>query len=130
MKKVLLTFGIALFGFTAVLAQDMGQQEDVQNQDPQDQTEMGAPSDVDQSGREQIEEADLPAAVTDALSTGAYADMTVSEVYKVKEQATDETGISAESKAYEVHLLSEDGQSTVVKFNEEGQIEESQESQY
>lgn len=127
MKKSLLTFGIALFGFTAVMAQDMGQQEDVENQS---QTEMGAPSDLDQSGREQIEEADLPAAVTDALSAGAYADMTVSEVYKVKEQATDETGVSAESKSYEVHLLSNDGQSSVVQFNEEGQIVESQESQY
>lgn len=127
MKKGLLTFGIALFGFTAVMAQDMGQQEDVENQS---QTEMGAPSDLDQSGREQIEEADLPAAVTDALSAGAYADMTVSEVYKVKEQATDATGVSAESKSYEVHLLSNDGQSTVVEFNEEGQIIESQESQY
>lgn len=129
MKKVLLTFGIALLGFTVAFAQDMGEpQEEIQTPT---ETEMGMPdADMDQSGREQLEVADLPAAVSEALETGAYSTMTVSEVYKVEAEATDETEIGVETSAYEVHLESEDGQSTIVKFNEEGQILKSEEAQY
>jgi hypothetical protein len=126
MKKVLLTFGIALFGFTAAFAQDMGQPQDQDVTDPQDpQTEQqDAPADIYQGGeREQLDEASLPTAVSDALETGAYSSMTVSDVYKVKDE---ETG----SKLYEVHLESEDGQATVVNFNEEGEIQETEEPQY
>lgn len=121
MKKVLLTFGIALFGFTAAFAQDMGQPQDAT--DPQTE-ELGAPSDADvmQGEREQLDEADLPTAVSDALETGAYSTMTVSDVYKSK----DESG----AKVFEVHLESEDGQSTIVNFNEEGRIQDSIEPQY
>ena len=120
MKKALLTFGIALFGFTAAFAQDMGQPQDA----TAPQTEEANPSDADvmQNERQQLEEADLPSAVSDALETGAYSSMTVSDVYQVN----DEAG----SKVYEVHLESEDGQSTIVNFNEDGQLEESLDSQY
>lgn len=124
MKKLLLTFGVALFGFSVAVCQDMGQpQEPVETQTE----ELPAPdADIDQSGREQLDEASLPAAVTEALKSDAYSTMIVSEVYKVK---TDETSDIGED-AYEVHLQSEDGQSTVVKFNEEGQIIESEDIQY
>jgi len=119
MKKVLLTFGIALFGFTAAFAQDMGQPQDAT--DPQTE-QLEAPSDMNQAEKEQVEEADLPTAVSDALETGAYSSMSVSDVYKTE----DANG----TKVYEVHLESEDGQSTIVNFDEEGQAQESAEPQY
>lgn len=122
MKKVMLTFGIALLGFTAAFAQDMGQpQEDTQTPAP---TEMGAPdSDLDQSGRELIEVEALPEAINEALKADEYSTMIVSEVYKVKDEASD-------SKSYEIHMESTEGEPTVVKFNEDGQVVESEEVQY
>ncbi len=120
MKKVLLTFGIALFGFTAAFAQDMGEPQDATT--PQTEEFNQSDADAMQGERQQLEEADLPSAVSDALGAGAYSTMDVSDVYKVRNEAG--------SELYEVHLESEDGQSTVVNFNEEGQIEESLDPQY
>lgn len=122
MKKVLLTFGIASLGFTAAFAQDMGQpQEDMQTPAS---TEMGAPdSDLDNSGRELIEAEALPEAINEALKAEEYTAMTVSEIYKVKEEASA-------SKIYEVHLESTEGEPTVVKFSEDGQVVELEEVQY
>ena len=123
MKKTFLTFAIALLGFTVAVSQDMGEPQDAIEIQTE---ELAAPdADIDQSGREQLDEASLPIAVSDALKSDAYSTMIVSEVYKV----TDETSELGE-EAYEVHLQSEDGLSTVVKFNEEGQILESDEIQY
>lgn len=123
MKKTFLTFAIALLGFTVAVSQDMGESQDAIETQTE---ELAAPdADIDQSGREQLDEASLPIAVSDALKSDAYSTMIVSEVYKV----TDETSELGE-EAYEVHLQSEDGLSTVVKFNEEGQILESDEIQY
>lgn len=123
MKKTFLTFAIALLGFTVAVSQDMGEPQDAIETQTE---ELAAPdADIDQSGREQLDEASLPIAVSDALKSDAYSTMIVSEVYKV----TDETSELGE-EAYEVHLQSEDGLSTVVKFNEEGQILESDEIQY
>ena len=123
MKKLLLTLSLGLFGLTAAVAQDMGQPQDaVESQTEQ----LGAPdADIDQSGREQLDEASLPAAVSEALRADAYATMIVSEVYKISD-ATSDLG----EAAYEVHLQSEDGLNTVVKFNEDGQILESEDIQY
>ncbi len=123
MKKILLTLGFAFCGLTVTLAQDMGQPQDaVQNQAEQ----LGAPdADIDQSGREHLDEASLPVAVSEALRADAYSTMIVSEVYKISDTTSD-----FGEAAYEVHLQSEDGLSTVVKFNEDGQIVESQDIQY
>lgn len=57
------------------------------------------------------------------MKADAYSTMTVSEVYKVKDEASD-------LKSYEIHLESTEGEPTVVKFNEEGQVVESEEVQY
>lgn len=123
MKKILLTFALAFCGLSVAFSQDMGQPQDaVETQTEQ----LGAPdADIDQSGREQLDEASLPAAVSDALRADVYSTMIVSEVYKISD-ATSDIG----EGAYEVHLQSEDGLTTVVKFNEDGQILESEDIQY
>lgn len=104
--------------FAAAFAQDMGQpQEEVLTPV---ETEMGAPdSDLDQSGREHIEEAELPAPVSEALATGEFSSMEISEVYRVEDE-TSETG----AEIYEIHLETENGLSTIVYFNEEGQMKD------
>lgn len=118
MKKIFLCCCLSFIGIATVSAQDMGQpQEEVLSPV---ETEMGAPdSDLDQSGREHIEEAELPAPVSEALATGEFSSMEISEAYRVKDESS-ETG----AEIFEIHLETDNGLSTIVYFNEEGQMKD------
>lgn len=115
MKKSLLTLGIALFGFTAVMAQD--------NNSMNDNTAIEA---QDQTGRTSIDKSDLPTAVRNAVTTGKYENMEIKEAYTVSAAQSGQTGANIGSTAYEVHLEANDGKSTVVTLNEQGQIVKSE----
>lgn len=127
MKKSLLTLGIALFGFTAVFAQDNSAATTSDNAafestvNDQDQHRNQARTSIDKS--------DLPNAVRNAVTTGKYEDMKIKEAYTVAASQTGQTGANIGSPAYEVHLEGKDGKSTVVTLNEQGQIVKSDDSQ-
>lgn len=112
MKKSLLTLGIALFGFTAVFAQDAT---------TTDNSAIEATMDQDQA-RVAIDKSDLPSAVRNAVTTGKYENMDIKEAYTVAASQTGQTGANIGATAYEVHLEGNDGKSTVVTLNEQGQI--------
>lgn len=116
MKKVLLTFGIALFGFTAAFAQDAG-----------NTTSNSATEQLSQN-RTSIDKGDLPDAVKDAVTTGRYENHKIKEAYTVSMAQSGQTAGNLSSNAYEIHLEDNDGKATVVTLNEQGQIIKSDES--
>lgn len=121
MKKSLLTLGIALFGFTAVFAQD--NDNAIRNNSSYESTTSSS----DQA-RVSIDKSDLPSAVRNAVTSGKYENMKIKEAYTVAASQAGQTGANIGATAYEVHLEGEDGKSTVVTLNEQGQIVKSDES--
>ena len=119
MKKLLLTFGIAIFGFTAVMAQDAGNTTSGNTA-----TEL---SDQNQN-RTSIDKGDLPNAVKDAVTTGRYENHKIKEAYSISMAQSGQTAGNISSNAYEIHLEDNDGKATVVTLNEQGQIIKSDES--
>lgn len=117
MKKLLLTFGIALFGFTAVIAQDAG-----------NTTSGNTATELSDQNRTSINKSDLPNEVKDAVTTGRYENHKIKEAFTVSMAQTGQTAGNISSKAYEIHLEDNDGKATVVTLNEQGQIIKSDES--
>jgi len=117
MKKLLLTFGIAIFGFTAVFAQDAGST-----------TSANSAIESSDQNRTSIDKSDLPSAVKDAVTTGRYDSYKIKEAYRVSMAQSGQTGGNMSSNAYEIHLEDKDGKATVVTLNEDGQIIKSDES--
>ena len=122
MKKIFLTFGIALFGFTAVLAQDSDilQEEEMDTQT--ESVEMGA-----EEAREEVSLDALPMAVQDAVSTGEFENMEIKKAYRVSATQTGQTAGNASSEAYLVVLEGDSGKKKV-KVNEQGEILESKDA--
>lgn len=122
MKKIFLTFGIALFGFTAVLAQDSDilQEEEMDTQT--ESVEMEA-----EEAREEVSLDLLPMAVQDAVSTGEFENMEIKKAYRVSATQTGQTAGNASSEAYLVVLEGDNGKKKV-KVNEQGQILESKDA--
>ncbi len=116
MKKLLLTLGIAIFGFTAVFAQDAGS------------TTGNAATEQSSQNRTSIDKNDLPDAVKDAVTTGRYENHKIKEAFRVSMAQSGQTAGNLSANAYEIHLEDNDGKATVVTLNEQGQIIKSDES--
>src|SRR5690606_9379836 len=116
MKKLLLTLGIAIFGFTALFAQDAGS------------TTVNAATEQSSQNRTLIDKSDLPDAVKDAVTTGRYENHKIKVAFRVSMEQSGQTADNLSSNAYEIHLVYNDGKATVVTLNEQEQIIKSDES--
>jgi len=116
MKKLFLTFGIALFGFTAAFAQDSDilQEEDLDRTENEVEAVEGEMDEAWEEGQEEVSLDALPVAVQDAVSTGEFSNMEIKKAYQTAD-------------AYIVVLEGDSGKKKV-KVNEEGQIIESKDA--
>ena len=122
MKKLFLTFGIALLGFTFSFAQD----SDILQEDETKTETEAVEEDLEGAlaEKEAIAPEELPAAVSGAITTGAFEAMEIKEAFRVPvvaEEAVAEGTTSSEAN-YEVHMMDKEGQETVLTINEQGEI--------
>ncbi len=120
MKKILLTFGLALASLAVVNAQDTLQTE------PQNQQEM-----IEGEGIEMIEKSDIPQAVTDGMENSEFKGAEVMQAFIISGDALDQQlgdqsvekyiGDQYPEKLYQIQVTSEDVPA-VVYFTEEGEL--------
>jgi hypothetical protein len=125
MKKLILTLGIAAFGFTAVNAQTQPHDEQQQQPGTEQQQQPGDQEADQMEGREMVSPEDLPEGIREEITTGDLSDAQILGVYEVEADQLDTEEFEEADQLEEAETLYEveaikDGERKSVYFDEEG----------